>query len=52
MNQIIFNSISKNKINIQNSNQMPDKHNKNKTSNNKWYKITFIISAILAFIFI
>ena len=52
MNQIIFNSISKNKINIQNSNQMPDKHNKNKTSNNKLYKITFIISAILAFIFI
>ena len=52
MNQIIFNSISKNKVNIQNSNQMPDKHNKNKTSNNKWYKITFIISAILAFIFI
>ena len=49
MNQIIFHSIKENKINIQNSNQMPDKH---KNSNNKWYKIIFAVSAILALIFV
>lgn len=54
MNQIIFHSIKENKINIQNSNQMPNKHKKDneKKSNNKWYKITFAISAILALIFV